>query len=496
MHLSFFSIFLSSLLLRFCLQSKRRADTNKEGHFAGKDRLDRLFPKLVGRVFWEGMREKNDPKETPVIPFAITNYRDIKRRFGIKEKNRRGHIYIIGKTGTGKSTLMKNMMVADIRSGNGLALIDPHGDLAEEVLDHIPKERVNEVIYFNPADLEYPIAFNPLEKAAPECHHLIVSGVISVFKKIWADFWGPRLEHILRHAILTLLYYPGSTLLDVPRLLTDKDFRYGILRYVDHHQVREFWFSEFDKYSAWLRSQAISPILNKIGHFITSVPLRNIVGQKENTFSFRKVMDRGGIFIANLAKGKIGEDNSALLGAMLVTKIQLAALSRADMPEGKRKAFYLYVDEVHNFLTFSFADILSEARKYGLNLVLAHQYLAQLEEKIGEAILGNVGTLISFRVGAEDAHYLAREFSPVFQESDLVNLPNYHIYLKLLIDGVSTQPFSAVTLSVPTAKNSYKMTVIQASREKYARPEPKVKTDILPKTLPPSRPQSGQRSLF
>lgn len=442
------------------------------------------------------MEERKDQKENPVTPFAITNFRDIKRRFGIKEKNRRGHMYIIGKTGTGKSTLIKNMVIADIRSGNGLALIDPHGDLAEEVLHHVPKERGEDVIYFNPADLEYPIAFNPLEKVAPKYHHLVVSGLIAVFKKIWADFWGPRLEHIFRHSILTLLHYPGSTLLEVPRLLTDKDFRQEVLKYVDHPQVREFWFYEFDKYSAWLRSQAISPILNKIGHFITSVPLRNIVGQKENTFSFRKVMDSGKIFIANLAKGKIGEDNCALLGAMLVTKIQLAALSRANVPENQRRSFYLYVDEVHNFLTLSFADILSEARKYGLNLILAHQYLTQLEDEIRAAILGNAGTLISFRVGAEDAQYLAREFYPAFQESDLVNLPNHHIYLKLMIDGVSSHPFSAVTLPVLKVKKSYKTAVIQASREKYSKPASKFKNEFLSKSPPSPRPQSGQRSLF
>jgi hypothetical protein len=377
-------------------------------------------------------------------------------------------MYIIGKTGTGKSTLIENMVISDIKAGYGLALIDPHGDLAEDVLDYVPQRRIDDVIYFNPADTEYPIAFNPLANVSPEYHHLVTSGLISVFKKVWSEFWGPRLEHILRHSILTLLEYPGSTLLDIPRLLTNKDFRDEVLENVTHQQVKEFWLFEFEKYSAWLRSEAVSPILNKVGQFLTSKPLRNIVGQKKNTFRFRKVMDEGKIFIANLAKGKIGEDNCSLLGAMLVTQIQLAALSRADIPESKRRGFYLYVDEMHNFVTLSFADILSEARKYGLNLILSHQYIEQLDEKIKAAIFGNVGTIIPFRVGAEDAKYLAREFHPVFSEADLVNLPNYHIYLKLLIDGVTSRPFSAVTMRLPERRLSYKSRVIDMSRRKYA----------------------------
>ena len=272
------------------------------------------------------MIQKLHDEESAVTPFAITNYRASRQAFGIKQKDRRGHMYIIGKTGTGKSTLLANMIISDIREGRGVALIDPHGDLAERVLDFVPNERINDVIYFNPGDLEYPIAFNPLEKCSPYSQHLVTSGLISVFKKIWPDFWGPRLEHILRHSIFTLLEYPGATLLDLPRLLTNKDFRYMVLKQVTNQQVREFWFSEFEKYSAWLRSEAISPILNKVGQFLTSPPLRNIVGQPKNTFNLREVMDSGKILIVNLSKGKIGEDNCALLGAMLVTKIQLAAL--------------------------------------------------------------------------------------------------------------------------------------------------------------------------
>lgn len=431
-------------------------------------------------------RSNND--KNSITPFAVTNYRDIRKRFGIKEKNRQGHMYIIGKTGTGKSTMIQNMVISDIKAGSGVALVDPHGDLAQDVLHFIPKRRVGDVVYFNPADLDYPIAFNPLERVHPDHYHLVASGLISVLKKVYFEFWGPRLEHILRHSILTLLEYPQSTLLDLPRLLTDKEFRKGILEKVTNQQVRDFWLFEFEKYSVWLRSEAISPILNKIGQFLTSIPIRNIIGQKENTFDLRKVMDEGKILIVNLAKGEIGEDSCALLGAMMVTKIQLAALSRAELLEKKRRPFYLYVDEIHNFLTLSFADILSEARKYGLNLILTHQYIEQLDDKIRAAIFGNVGTIVSFRVGAEDAKYLAREFDPIFDETDLVNLSNYHIYLKLMINGITSKAFSATTLPPPERKTSHKEEIIELSRERYSRLRKEVEKEILFKPSCPDRP--------
>jgi hypothetical protein len=385
------------------------------------------------------------------------------------------------------------MAAHDIEMGYGLALIDPHGDLAEGLLELIPARRIKDVVYFNPADLEYPLAFNPLEDVLPDHRYLVASGMISVLKKVWADFWGPRLEHILRHSLLTLLENPGSTLLDLPKLLTDERFREVMLRRVTHPQVRDFWFAEFAKYSAWLRSEAISPILNKVGQFLTSIPLRNIVGQRSGALDFRKSMDEGKILIVNLAKGRIGEDNCSLLGAMIVTKIQLAALSRADVPEGKRRAFYLYVDEFHNFLTLSFADILAEARKYGLNMVLAHQYLEQLDEKLRAAVFGNVGTLISFRVGVEDAIPLAREFYPIFSETDLVNLPNHSIYLKLLVDGKPTQAFSAITLPPMQRARSYKGDIITSSRQRYARPRKNVEQAMLVESYCPVKANKQQR---
>jgi len=414
-----------------------------------------------------------------IPPLAITNFRDIKRRFGIKARNRRGHIYLIGQTGTGKSTLMENMILSDLREGHGLALLDPHGDLAEEVLHFVPKRRMEEVIYFNPADLEYPIPLNPLRRVHPDQRHLVATGLIAVFRKVWPDFWGPRLEHILRHSLLTLLEMPGSTMLEVPRLLTDAGFRRAALARLKEPQLREFWLLEFAKYSAWLRSEAISPILNKMGHFLTSVPLRHIVGQSRNTFSLREAMDQGRIVIANLAKGRIGEDACPLLGAMLLTRIHLASLSRAELAERERVPFYLYVDEFQDFLTLSLAEALSEARKYGLSLVLSHQYLGQLDERIRTAVLGNVGTIISFRLGVEDAHVLAGEFQPVFDEGDLARLPNHHIYLKLLIDGFPSRPFSAVTLPPPPRRTSHKEEIIELSRRRYGRPRGEVEKELL-----------------
>ena len=376
---------------------------------------------------------------------GITNYRSTNQRFGIKDKDRLAHIFCIGKTGVGKSTLLQNLAIQDINNGKGLAVIDPHGDVAENLLQHIPEHRKKDLIYFDPADTQHCIAFNPLHAIHPNYHHLVASGLVSVFKKIWGDSWGPRLEYILRFSLLTLLEYPGATLLDIQPLLTNTLHRDMILGHVKNEATISFWQNEFLKYSPALRSEAIAPILNKTGLFLTSIPLRNVVGQKTTSFRMQQVLDGRKILICTFSKGKIGEDACTLLGSMLVTTIQLSALHRAKQPEHLRVPFFLYIDECQTFATQSFVDMLSEARKYGLGVFMANQFLDQLHEKIRSSILGNCGTIISFRVGSTDAELLAKEFYPVFEPIDLVNLPRFSVYLKLMIEGASSFPFSAVT---------------------------------------------------
>ncbi|MFH1366747.1 MAG: type IV secretion system DNA-binding domain-containing protein [Patescibacteria group bacterium] len=414
-----------------------------------------------------------------VTPFGLTNFRNLRRKFGIKVDDRRRHMYLIGKTGMGKSTTIENMIIDDIRKGKGVALIDPLGDLVEKVIEFIPSYRVNDVVYFNPSDLNYPIAFNVLESVDPTHHHLVTSGLIAVFKKIWVDSWGPRLEYVLRNTILALLEYPGSTLLGVTRLLVDKNFRAKVISRLTDPIVKAFWVDEYSAYSNQFRTEAISPIQNKVGQFLSSSVIRNIVGQSKSTIDMREIMDNGKILLLNLAKGRIGEDNSSLLGAMMVTKIQLAGMSRVDIPEEQRNDFYLYVDEFQNFATESFGTILSEARKYRLNLTLAHQYIEQLDEKVAAAVFGNVGTIVCFRVGAADAEFLVKEFDPVFSETDLVNLTKFEVYLKLMIDGVSSEPFSALTLPPLTDVEGNKEKIINVSRERYSIPREEIEEKIL-----------------
>jgi hypothetical protein len=417
--------------------------------------------------------------ENEVITFARTNFRNMWRLFGIRRDDRRRHMYLIGKTGTGKSTMLENMMVQDIRNGEGIAVVDPHGDTVEKILNYIPSSRINDVVYINPADLNFPVAFNVLESVDEEHRHLIASGLIGVFKKMWVDSWGPRLEHLLRNAILALLENPGSTLLGVTRMLVDKKYRQKIVSHITDPIVKAFWLDEYAAYSDKFRTEAISPIQNKVGQFLSSAIIRNIVGQPKSSFDMREAMDSRKIILLNLSKGRIGEDNAALLGAMLITKIQLAAMSRIDIPEETRKDFYLYVDEFQNFATESFANILSEARKYRLNLVIAHQYIEQLDETVQAAVFGNVGTLIVFRVGAVDAEKLVLEFTPTFEEDDLVNLAKYNIYLKLMIDGVASDPFSAQTLPPLHDAPGYQEKVVRISRERYARPRDVVEEKIV-----------------
>jgi len=405
-----------------------------------------------------------------IAVFAQTTYRNEFKKFGIKTDDRRRHMYLIGKTGMGKSTILENMIVDDIRAGHGVAVVDPHGDLAEKIIEYIPKERINDVVYFNPSDINFPIAFNVVEQVEPHLRHLVASGLIGVFQKLWADSWGPRLEYILRNAILAILDFPGSTLLGVVRMLSDKNYRKRVVANITDPVVKAFWEKEFSGYADKFASEAVSPIQNKVGQFLSSSLMRNIIGQVKSAIDIRDIMDNGKILIMNLSKGRIGEDNSALLGAMMITKIQLAAMSRVDVPENMRRDFYLYIDEFQNFSTDSFANILSEARKYRLNLILAHQYIEQLSEKVKPAVFGNVGTMVVFRVGAADAEELVKEFTPTFTEEDIVNLPKYEMYLKLMIDGIASSPFSARGLPPLRVddKTGNEEEVINRSREKYA----------------------------
>ncbi len=414
-----------------------------------------------------------------VNAFAETNFRNQSRKFGIKLDDRRRHTYIVGKTGMGKSVVLENMAYNDIKAGHGLVFIDPHGDTVEKLLDLIPAKRINDVVYFNPSDVDYPVAFNPLESVEPKYRHLVASGLVGVFKKIWADSWGPRLEYILRNAILSLLEYPGSTLLGITRILVDKYYRKKVLEKVSDPVVRSFWIDEYDNYNEKFRTEAISPIQNKIGQFLSSAIIRNIVGQPKSSIDLRGIMDEQKILLMDLSKGKVGEDNSALLGAMMVTKIQLAAMSRIDVPENERLDFFMYVDEFQNFITESFATILSEARKYRLDLTIAHQYIEQLGEVVKPAVFGNVGTMMLFQVGAEDAEFLEKEFGPTFTREDLVALPKYHIYIKLMIDGVTSSPFSATTLPPVGLRTNNRDKVIKVSRERYATNRSVVEERIL-----------------
>lgn len=412
--------------------------------------------------------------------FAETTYRNTLKKFGIKTDDRRRHVYVIGKTGMGKTAMLQNMAIQDIQEGKGVGFVDPHGEAAEELLDFIPSHRVNDVIYVNPADLDYPIAFNVMEKVDLEHRHLVAGGLMGVFKKIWPDVWSARMEYILNNSILALLEYPGSTLLGINRMLSDPEFRKKIVDKITDPVIKAFWINEFARYTQRYEVEATAAIQNKVGQFISAPLIRNIIGQVRSTIDMREVMDKGKILILNLSKGRIGEDNSMLLGALLVTKIQLAAMSRVDVPEEKRRDFFLYVDEFQNFATESFANILSEARKYRLSLTLAHQYIAQMDEKVRDAVFGNIGTLISFRVGAEDAEFLEKEFKPEFFGQDLVNLAKYNIYLKLMIDGVAGRPFSACTLTPfpRLSEESNKERIIKVSRDRYGTPREKVEESI------------------
>lgn len=421
----------------------------------------------------------NHEHENEITIFAETNFRNQKRRFGIKTDDRRRHIYIIGKTGMGKTTLMENMILADIYAGHGCCYIDPHGDTAERLVDFIPSNRINDVIYYNPADLEYPMGFNILETSNDEQKHLVRDGLMGVFKKIWPDVWSARMEYILQNCVSALLDYPGATLLGINRLLVDKEYRARVIAKIRDPIVKTFWVAEFPSWSEKYATEAIAPVQNKVGQFLSSSVIRNIVAQVKSTVDLRRIMDDGKVLIVNLSKGRIGEDNMRLLGGMLITKLQLAAQERQNIQELDRRDFYLYVDEFQNFANQSFANILSEARKYRLNLIVAHQYIAQIDEDVAPAIFGNVGTIIVMRVGGADAEFMETEFTPTFLPEDLVSLAKFQMYLKLMVDGVATQPFSANTLPPIAKRTGTAEKVIAVSRERYAEPRAVIEEKVL-----------------
>ena len=414
--------------------------------------------------------------------FAATNSRGKEVPFGIRRKDRERHVYVIGKTGMGKSTLLENMAIQDIRNGEGIAFIDPHGQTADRILEYVPEHRIKDVLYFAPFDMEHPVAFNVMEDVGYDKRHLVVSGLLSAFRKIWVDAWSARMEYILSNTLLALLEYPGATLLDVNRMLVNKGFRKKVVENIKDPVVKSFWVEEFAVYTDRYTQEATPAIQNKVGQFTSNPLIRNIIGQPKSSFDIRQMMDEKKIIIINLSKGKVGEVNATLLGSMLVTKIYLAAMSRADVPTttlATLPPFYFYVDEFQSFANQSFADILSEARKYKLNLIIAHQYIEQMEEEVRDAVFGNVGTTITFRVGPFDAEVLETIFSPQFMATDLVNLGFAQVYLTLMIDGVGSPPFSATTLPPfdPSPKK-FVQEVLATSRTQFSKQRTEVEETI------------------
>jgi len=445
-----------------------------------------------------------DPNK--ITYFAQTDARGKETPFGIKRRDRARHMYVIGKTGMGKSTLLENMAIQDIRNGEAMAFIDPHGSTADRLLEYVPEHRIKDVIYFAPFDMEYPVAFNVMEDVGYDKRHLVVSGLLAAFRKIWVDAWSARMEYILSNTLLALLEYEGSTLLDVNRMLINKAFRKKVVENVTDPIVKSFWVDEFANYTDRYTQDATPAIQNKVGQFTSNPLIRNIVGQAKSSFDFRKVMDEKKILIMNLSKGRVGEVNATLLGSMLVTKIYLAAMSRADVSASVLATlpnFYFYVDEFQNFANQSFADILSEARKYKLNLLIAHQYVEQMEEEVRDAVFGNVGTTVAFRVGPFDAEVLETIFQPQFSQTDLVNLGFAQIYLTLMIDGVGSPPFSATTLPpFDPSPQKHVHQVIAASRAQFGKPRVEVEeamkkwqeSDPTPEAAPKPKPNYSRPS--
>ena len=441
-------------------------------------------------IVWANSKTAEPPAKLPVITgnpetdknisaFGLTNFRGINHQFGLLRRDRSRHLYIIGQTGAGKSGLLELLALSDTFYNQGYCIIDPHGDFAVDNLRFVPESRIKDVVYFNPADKEFPVAFNPLEVDDPNRKPNICSEVIGVLKRMFGDSWGPRLEHILRYTLLALLDRPETTLLDISRLLTDKDFRKETLDYCTDVTVLQFWKHEFGQWNDKQINESIAPVLNKVGAFTANPIIRNIIGQPKSSFNIRKIMDEGKILVVNLSKGLIGEDNAGILGAFLVTKVQLAAMSRSDIDNiDDRRPFYLYVDEFQNFATDSFAVILSEARKYGLNLTVANQYVAQMTDSVRDAVFGNVGSTISFRVSADDAPILTKQFEPTFEESDIIQLNNRHFIISMIINGEKVPAFSATTLSIPKTPQDNFDAIVAHSRANYARPRAEIEKEI------------------
>ncbi len=438
----------------------------------------------------------DDPRR--ITYFASTHTRGKREMFGIRAEDRGKHIYVIGKTGMGKSTMLENMAIQDIQNGEGIAFVDPHGSTAEKLLDFVPHDRINDVLYFAPFDIDNPVGFNVMEDVGYDKRHLVVSGLMGAFKRIWVDAWSARMEYILSNTMLALLEYPGATLLDVNRMLTNKNFRAAVIEKITDPIVKEFWTVEFATYTDRYTQEATPAIQNKIGAFTSNPLVRNIVGQPESTFDIRKMMDERKILIVNLSKGRMGEQNAALIGSMLVVKIYLAAMSRADEPASrmaKLPRFYFYVDEFQSMMNDAFADILSESRKYKLALTLANQYIEQMEEKVRDAVFGNVGTLITFRVGPFDAETLKTVFEPTFFAEDLVELGLGQIYLTLMIDGVGSTPFSAQTVPpIDPPHISYRNDVVTESRAKYGKTRVEIEKGIVDRQLEYAPPPPQKKS--
>lgn len=427
-------------------------------------------------ILWASAQTAEPPANLPIIsseprddisPVATTNFRGHNTMFGLPRSDRGRHLYIIGQTGVGKSGLLELLTISDVYSPYGFAVIDPHGDYAQNILRRIPPERVNDVLYFNPADTAFPIAFNPMEVLDPKLKTHTSSELVGVLKRMF-DSWGPRLEYILRYSILALLDYPEATMLDITRILTDKKFRNDVLKHVQDPVVRNFWTVEFASWNDKFAAEAVAPVLNKVGAFTANPLVRNIIGQPKSSFNIRQIMDERKILVVNLSRGLVGEDNASLLGALFVTKMQLAAMSRADIPADQRSPFYLYVDEFQNFATDSFATILSEARKYGLNLTVANQYTAQMPMEVKDAVFGNVGSIVAFRMSADDAGTMQKYFEPKFTDHDLVHMHNRNFVLSMTIEGEKVQAFSATSLNLPPYGDDYTQPIVEHSRRSYA----------------------------